>query len=125
MDLGFLVGIMIIAFIFIAWLVFAENVKVPEKFAVRLNNDTLTGLDIYDSSGGLLYSVLYDESGTVQNVIVEDCTCFVIYWESEKIKGIGQFRTKSGTVYPKIYGKSTDNAQHCHNSEEIRATLTK
>lgn len=123
MDLGLLVAILLVAFIFVGWLVFAETVKVPEKFSIKLDGDTLTGIDIYDSGNNLLYSALYEETGNVHNVVIEDCSCFVVYWESEKIKGIGQFKTKSGTVYPKIYGSVSSDVQHCHNSEDIRNIL--
>lgn len=119
-NIKILVAVMILAFIIVAWLVFAETVKNPEKFVARIDGKVLNSIDIYDNMGKLLYSAHYSDVGDTRTIIVPNCDSFVVCWEDNKICGITEFMNDRGEVVKKTLGTKSRDFESCSNTDQIR-----
>lgn len=131
MNIPVLLTLLLVAFIILAFVFFAETVKAPEKFIVYLADDTgediqeITGIEMYDSSGKMLYNVMYSDKGSPKTFRVYGCAAFVLSWsgpKKEKIVGLGPFVTGpdvGSKVVPRVFGRRSEDFEIYTNSDQI------
>jgi len=116
-----LVTIMVVVFIIVAWLYFAETVKNPELFTVYMKNGQMAGLSIYDPNENLLYSWLPEsEDVEMKQIRIVDCKAFTVNYKDGKIVGIGPFAGGDEKIYNTVFGEQTADYILCSNTEQIK-----
>lgn len=126
MNIPILVTILILAFIVLAFFVFSETVKTPEKFIIFLDGDTITSVEMYDPSGTLLFNTVYSEKGDAKSIKVNNCCAFVMSWENDKIVSVGPFATGcdgTGSIVNTTFGKKTTDFQIYTNTDQIKRVV--
>lgn len=122
-NIAIILGFLVIVFVFVAFVLFADTVKGPEKFIVRVVGDTpqITSLEIFDAANkSLFYYTTDSEDGEKRAVIVPDCAAFVLSWADGDIAGVGPFVTRDGRVIKTVVGKMTDNYELYSNTDQIK-----
>ncbi len=121
-NLAIILGFLVVVFVFVAFVILADTVKGPEKFAIRIDDkDKVTALEIFDGSNkSLFYYSTDSEDGVKKMVVVPNCAAFVLSWADGDIAGVGPFVTHDGRVVKTVVGKMTEVYELYSNTDQIK-----
>jgi len=120
-DVPKLIGALIIVFIIVAWLYFAETTRNPEKFVAFLKDGQLVGVNIYDVNENLLFAIHPDaENVETKQIKIINCKAFIMNYDAGKLVGMGPFVGDDDRVFNTVFGRQTQDHTLCTNSETIR-----